>query len=266
MLSDFCLYLRKPKFIIMKKLIIPALIMALVSCSKAEVESPALVKVRFDFSLVSEQPMTKSVNNDDIADWIEASLPAKLSLRLTDSEGVRHNIETGTEVELPVGIYTVTGKNTPTASASVVGSDVFFSVSRPTLTVSTTIEVTYSQKNYVIPATYGAFGIVIDSEETASATFASSHGETGNIEFATIGTSGIVFVNGNLGTHTLDVTLNPVNSADRTTTHTFKTAYDAATISPTFGNYYILHPKAQSSVDGGTFTYSVIGFRAVDVD
>ena len=169
-------------------------------------------------------------------------------------------------MELPVGIYTVTGKNTPTASASVVGSDVFFSITRPTLTVSTTIEVTYSQKNYVIPATYGAFGIVIDSEETASATFASSHGETGNIEFATIGTSGIVFVNGNLGTHTLDITLNPVNSADQTTTHTFKTAYDAATISPTFGNYYILHPKAQSSVDGGTFSYSVIGFRAVDVD
>ena len=51
MLSDFCLYLRKPKFIIMKKLIIPALIMALVSCSKVE-ESPALVKVRFDFALV----------------------------------------------------------------------------------------------------------------------------------------------------------------------------------------------------------------------
>ena len=36
----------------MKKLIIPALIMALVSCNKVEVESPALVKVRFDFSLV----------------------------------------------------------------------------------------------------------------------------------------------------------------------------------------------------------------------
>ena len=240
----------------MRKFLFIAILLALASCKKGT-EEIATQKVTFGYRLVTEQSMTKAVNNDDIADWIEASLPAKLSLRLTDS---------GTEVELPVGIYTVTGKNTPTASASVVGSDVFFSITRPTLTVSTTIEVTYSQKNYVIPATYGAFGIVIDSEETASATFASSHGETGNIEFATIGTSGIVFVNGNLGTHTLDITLNPVNSADQTTTHTFKTAYDAATISPTFGNYYILHPKAQSSVDGGTFSYSVIGFRAVDVD
>lgn len=249
----------------MRKFIIPALILAFVSCNKSG-ESPASVKVRFEYSLVTEHSMTKAVNNDAIADWIESVLPAQLALRLTDANGVRYNIETGKEVELPVGIYSVTGKNVPAASASVVGSDVFFSVSRPTLTVSTTIEVTYSQKNYVIPATYGAFGIVIDSDETASATFASSHGETGNIEFAEVGTSGIVFVNGNLGTQTLDVTLNPVNGADQTTTHTFKTAYDAATISPTFGNYYILHPKAQSSVDGGTFSYSVIGFRPVNVE
>lgn len=210
--------------------------------------------------------MTKAVNNDAIADWIESVLPAQLALRLTDANGVRYNIETGKEVELPVGIYSVSGKNVPAASAGIAGSDVFFSVSRPTLTVSTSIEVTYSQKSYVIPATYGSFGIVVDKGETASASYQSSHGESGSIEFAEVGTSGIVFVNGNLGDFTLDVTLNPVNPADQTTTHTFKSAYSATTISPTFGNYYIIHPKAQSSVDGGTFSYSVIGFRPVDVE
>ena len=250
----------------MKKLCILALVLAFVSCNKVSIEEIKTQKVVFEYSLVSEHPMTKAVNTGDITAWIESVLPAKISLKLTDANGTRYNVETGSEVELPIGIYTVTGKSNPTASASVVGNDVYFSTSRPSLVVNTSIEITYSQKNYSIPATYSAFGIVIDYEETASATFQSSHGETGNIDFATVGTSGIVFVNGGLGSYILDVTLNPANSGDQTTTHTFKTAYSAETISPTFGNYYIIHPKAQSSVEGGAFSYSVSPFRAVDVE
>ena len=250
----------------MNKLIIPALVLVFVSCNKVRVEEIKTQKVVFDYSLVSEHPMTKAVNTSDIADWIESALPAKISLKLTDANGSRYNVETGSEVELPIGIYTITGKSNPPASASVVGNDIYFSTSRPSIIINSSIEITYSQKNYSIPATYGAFGIVIDYEETASASFQSSHGETGNIEFSTIGTSGIVFVNGNLGSYSLDVTLNPVNAGNQATTHTFKTAYSAETISPTFGNYYIIHPKAQSSVEGGTFTYSVADFRAVDIE
>lgn len=250
----------------MRKFLFIALLLAVASCKKGT-EEIATQKVTFGYRLVTEQSMTKAVNNDDIADWIEASLPQKLSIRLTDANGVRYNIETGSEVELPIGIYTVTGKNTPTSSAAVAGSDVFFSVSRPTIVVNTTIEITYTQKNYVIPATYGAFGIVVDYDETASATYQSSHGESGSIEFARIGTSGIVFVNGNLDSFVLSVTLNPVNSGDNeVTTYTFKTAFSASSISPTFGNYYIIHPKGISSVDGGTFGYSISGFRPVDVE
>lgn len=252
----------------MKRLIFVALVLTLAACNKsAKLDTPQTQQVVLDFKVVQEQPMTKAVNNDVIQDWIEAALPEKLSLRLTDANGTRYNIETGTSVELPIGIYSVTGKSTPTASASVVGSDVFFSVSRPTIVVNTSVEITYTQKNYVIPATYGAFGIVVDYEETASASYQSSHGETGNIEFAQAGTSGIVFVNGSLGTYTLDVTLTPVNSTDNAqTTYTFQTAYSATSVSPTFGNYYIIHPKGISSVDGGTFGYSIAGFRPVDVE
>ena len=252
----------------MKRFVYLALaLIALTSCDKDQKaeEAKGTQKVTFQFR-VEGVPMTKGVNQDDIADWIEAALPEKLALKLVDANGTRYNIETGASVELPVGIYTVTGKNAPTASANVIGSDVFFSVSRPTIKVNTTIEITYTQTTYIVPATYGAFGIAVDFSETASASFASSHGESGNIEFATIGSAGLVFVNGELGTYTLDVTLSPVSSADEATTYQFKTAYSSTTISPTFGNYYILHPKNVSSVDGGTFTYSIGTFRAVDVE
>ena len=254
----------------MKKLLCFISLIALMACSAGQEEileqKSDLAKVTFGFQLVSEVPMTKAVNNTSIAQWIESQLPEKLSLKLIDANGVRYTVETGASVELPTGIYTVTGKNVPSASASVIGSDVFMSVTRPTITVNTTIEVTFTQTTYIVPATYGAFGIVIDKEETASASYTSSHGEQGNIEFAEVGTAGIVFVNGNLGTFTLDVTLNPVSSSDEITTHRFQTNYSATTISPTFGNYYIIHPKGISSVDGGTFSYSIGNFRAVDIE
>lgn len=251
----------------MRKIVFVLAACFLAACSKdVQVSDAQVQKVTFSYRIATEVPMTKAVNNDAVIDWIAAQLPEVINIRLTDANGTRYNIQTGSEVQLPVGIYSVTGKYTPSASANVVGSDVYFSTSCPALVVNTSIEVTYTQKQYVIPATFGAFGIVIDTDETASATFQSSHGETGNVDFANVSGAGIVFVNGNLDTHIIYVTLNPANSSDEATTFTFKTAYSQTSISPTFGNYYILHPKSQSSVDGGTFSYAIGDFRAVDVE
>ena len=242
-------------------------LMLLSSCSKVRVqEIPQKQKVTFGYRLYNEVAMTKAVSNDSIIDWIAEQLPTTISLRLTDANGTRYNITTGSEVELPTGIYTVTGKSAPSASAYIVGSDVFFSSARPTITINTSVEITYTQKSYIIQATYGGFGIVIDKKETASATFASSHGETGNIEFSQIGTAGITFVNGNLSTYSLNVTVNPVKTGDAQTTYTFKSEYSQTSITPTNGFYYILHPKGINSVDGGTFSYAIADFRAVDVE
>ena len=240
-------------------------ILMLASCSKEKKQSDFKQKVVFTYQIATEMPMTKAVNTDAITEWIADQLPANISIRLTDANGIRYNITTGSEIELPVGIYTVTGKDTPTASANIAGSSVFFA-SRPALSVNTTIEITYTQKQYVIPATYAAFGIVVDRAETASASFVSSHGETGNVPFTDTNNAGIVFVNGNLESFVVDVTLTPIASGDAETTYTFKTAYSQTSISPTFGNYYILHPKGISSVEGGTFSYSIGDFRAVDVE
>ena len=243
-----------------------ALMLGLASCDKdREVTEPQSVKVCFGYHMVSEVPMTKAVVNNEINDWIEAQLPQTISLRLTDANGTRYNIQTNNEVEIPVGIYTVTGKSVPSSTASLAGTDLFLSNTAPTITVNTTVEITYSQKTYVIPATYGAFGIVVDYDETSSVSFQSSHGETGNVTFATIGTAGIAFINGNLSGYSIMFSLTPVSTANEVTKYTFQATYSESSISPANGNYYILHPRSVSSVDGGTFVYSIGGFRAVDV-
>lgn len=242
-----------------------ALMLGLASCNNdKELAEPQMVKVNFGYKMVTEVPMTKAVNNNEINDWIEAQLPQTISLRLTDANGTRYNIQTDSEVEIPVGIYTVTGKISPQSTAALAGSDLYLSNTAPILMVNTTVEITYSQKTYVIPATYGSFGIVVDYDETASVSFQSSHGETGNVTFATIGTSGIAFINGNLSGFSIAFALTPVSSANEVTTYTFQATYSESSISPANGNYYILHPKSMSSMDGGVFTYSIGSFRAVD--
>ena len=251
----------------MKKItILFAMVLCLASCCRSEkAEDRNTQIVTFDYRVYTELPMTKAVNADGITSWITGQLPSTISLKLTDANGVKYNIETGSAIELPLGTYTVTGKSAPTSSGSIVGSDIYFSKTRPTIVVNTTIEVTYTHTTYTIPATYNSFGIVVDYTETASATYASSHGETGTIDFAPVGTSGIVFVNGALDTYILDVTVNPCNGGDKITTYTFKTAYSQSTISPNMGYYYILHPKKITSIEGGVFSYSVSNFQAVDI-
>ena len=252
----------------MKKLLIFVLsLLTFVSCCKKDKKFEDLTqKVIFSYKAVAEKPMTRAINNNAIIDWIGEQLPTSISLRLTDSNGNKYTVETGSEIELPLGVYTVTGKSIAPSTQNVVGSDVSFSSIQPSLNINTILEVVYSQTQYTIPANFTGFGIVIDYEETASATYQSSHGESGTIQFATIGTAGIVFVNGNLDTHSLDVTLNPVNNSDKQTTYTFKNEYLSTTISPTFGNYYIIHPKAITGIEGGLFSYTVDRFQAIDIE
>ena len=243
-----------------------ALVLGLASCSnKVEVKETQLVNVHFGYAMQVEMPTTKAVNSSDINDWIEDQLPQAISLRLTDANGNRYSIQTNTAAQLPVGIYTVTGKSTPTSTAALAGSDLFLSNTAPIIKINTTVEVTYSQQNYVVSATYGSFGIVVDREETASVSYQSSHGEVGNVDFATIGTAGLAFINGELQSFSIMFSLNPVSNSNEKTDYTFQASYSESSISPANGNYYILHPKKASSIEGASFSYSIGSFRAVDV-
>ena len=252
----------------MKKITFLFLVLTtLVSCNKVKVtEIRCTTKVTLTYSMVTEVPMTKSVNQSTIATWITNNLPTNISFKLTDSKGTTFRVANGTEVELPCGSYTVTAKYTPVSEANVVGSNVFFSTLEPTIVVNTTLDVTYDRANYTVPASFGCFGIVYDLDEVSAATFVSSHGESGTLPTTTVGESAFVFMNGDLESAIVDVTLTPRQAGFKQTTYTFKSSYDLHCVTASFGNYYIIHPYAINSVDNGSLSYSVDSFTAVNVE
>ena len=245
-----------------------ALVLGVVSCrNKIEIKEikPETATVCIGYKMVSEIPMTKAVNQEQINQWIIDNLPTNVTFKLTDAQGNRTNVTCGTPTEIPLGTYTVTARYTPVSDGSVVGSDVFFSKTEPIIIVNTSLEVTYDKANYVVPATFGSFGIVYDLNEVASATYVSSHGESGSMPTTSVGQTAFVFVNGLLDTQYLEVTLNP-RSGYKLAKHTFKSAYDPDCVTASFGNYYIIHPYEITSVEGGSLTYSTNGFVGVEVE
>lgn len=82
----------------MKKItILFAMVLCLASCCRSDkAEDRNTQIVTFDYRVYTELPMTKAVDADGITSWITGQLPSTISLKLTDANGVKYNIETGT--------------------------------------------------------------------------------------------------------------------------------------------------------------------------
>jgi len=198
--------------------------------------------------------MTKATNQGVIT-FLENYVPTNVELKLK-SRTDTYTVQLGKPTTLPIGSYTVTGKYKPLSQSSVISSDVYISTI-PSISISDEITITPTQSNYVVNATYSCFAIVVELTETASATFVSSHGEQGTIEFAKSGTLGTIFITGNLDPHYVSVTLNPVSSDNEVTTFTFKSTYSADAIYAERGKYYLLHPNEITAIDEGYINWNL---------
>lgn len=237
-------------------LIVAFVIVAMTSCSK-RVEVKELVQttdVVLGLQMVQSGSMTKATNQEVIT-FLENYVPTNVELKLKSGTDT-YTVQLGKPTTLPIGSYTVTGKYKPLSQSSVIGSDVYISTI-PSISISDEITITPTQSNYVVNATYSCFAIVVELTETASATFVSSHGEQGTIEFAKSGTLGTIFITGNLDPHYVSVTLNPVSSDNEVTTFTFKSTYSADAIYAERGKYYLLHPNEITAIDEGYINWNL---------
>ena len=236
----------------------------LVSCSKERATLSATQRVRVGYEVVSERPMTKGTT-DPVAEWIGANLPASLQMTLTDKDGKTYNVTTGEEVELPIGTYSVVASAYPYPRTEIIGSTVTISNAHPALTINATLEVSYTQKSYTVPATFEAFGVAVKLDEIDGARYHTSRATSGTLTFAQVGDYGVTFINGDLESFSVDIILLS-GGVGAETTYTFKKAHDSETISPTWGNYYLLHPRKVITVDGGQIGYETDTFGAVDIE
>ena len=237
-------------------LIVALAVVAMASCSKSDElnELSKTANVTIGIQMVQSGQMTKATNQEVIT-FLENYVPTSVELKLKSGTDT-YTAQLGQPTVLPVGTYTVTGKYKPTSQAAVIGSSVYLSTV-PSISISDELNITASQSSYVVDATYSCFAIVVELSEIASATFKSSHGEAGTIQFAQNNGLGVIFVTGNMETHSMSVTINPISTDNEATTFTFKSSYASDAIFAENGKYYLLHPNAIEAIENGYINWSL---------
>lgn len=253
----------------MRRAFIESLVLLLImtGCSKSVKVKELYQQVTIGYNMYSEEPMTRSVYTNSVLGYIEDALPASITLTLTDGDGNKTTVTTGQSVSLKLGTYTVKAKYTPQSVAQVFGSSVYLS-NEPSLSINTTLTITVEQTSYVVGANYTCFGIVVDNEEVESASFVSSHGESGVLNMNPAGSNayGIIFVNGPLDTATMDIVLTAKDISLKNTTYTFYVNSNTGDVYAQYGKYYILHPKVKTSVDEGFLSYVGDDWTEVEIN
>ena len=92
-----------------------------------------------------------------IADEIAATLPSQMTLSLTNkASGESYEVLTGTQVRVPVGAYSVTGRTTPAVRQAIYG-DTHYTSAEPLVVVEDDLEVETGRTTYTVTAAYRCF-------------------------------------------------------------------------------------------------------------
>lgn len=217
-----------------------ATVAVLCACNKQDTPDTGLVPVRISYTTSGRFP-TKG-----IADAILATLPESLTLTLTDADGATYTAQTGQEIRLPLGTYSVTGGNNPAVVQYITSSSNRYTTHEPIIRVDDQITISEGVTDYAVEATYGSFAVAVLPSETLlfEATFS---GSVKAVDCIKTDDLWLVFVTGNL---TGGSSFRPV-----LTTHSGKVkqfnmytnAGDTGGIFAEWGKWYILHPQTYQS-------------------
>lgn len=227
----------------MKKRLLLAVAFAAIaaSCTKQqEVADTTIVPVRISYTTSGRFP-TKG-----IADAILATLPESLTLTLTDAEGYTYTAQTGQEIRLPVGTYSVTGGNKPAVVQYISSGSNRYTTHEPIVRVEDQLTITEGVTQYAVEASYGSFAVAVLPSEVAlwEATFCGSVNEVDCIKTDDLW---LVFVTGNL---TGGTSFRPVLTTHNLQVKQFNmytNTADTGGIFAEWGKWYILHPFTYQS-------------------
>lgn len=225
------------------------------ACSKASVTPEkdvySAVQVTFDYALVESNSMyTKAIANEDVVFAIRQCLPQSVTLLLRNSQGSVVTVQTGVEVSLPEGSYSVTGSYNSASLGDFVNNSSHFTAN-PYITFDTRVEIVKGTSSYTVTGTYRSFAIVIDYDETASATYTALSSQEVSVPFQRFDNIGVVFANGSFSDTPLKMTLTPLNTVTHQET-TFSFSTNSNTTKYTYvepGKFYKLHPKDKATSD-----------------
>lgn len=245
----------------MRKILFFALCAALLSCSKQE--SAHYQEVVFEYNLVEEYSMTKTIDHSAIKGIISNAIPSTIRpafyLNGDKSQGI--NVELGSSITMKVGTYSVEWANCPNSIANVIDGETYFAKT-PQLNISAEVKVVPGTTEYTIPATFKSFAIVADATEVSRVQYLTIGGDFVDIDFFTMsGDNMIIFVNGEFtDTGVLKLCLIPADNTRKTTyiflSNKVESVGEISTVHIDYGRYYVIHPEAITEV-GSLFNLDI---------
>lgn len=182
---------------------------------------------------------------------IVATLPSTVDITIKNkSTQATLTTQTGMEVTLPVGEYSVTGYYNPSKKQNVVGTSVYLSDS-PCFYIEQDITINKGKEECVLDATYRSWVLAVDSKESASWTMVMNYEETA-VDFLVDGDAWWIFCTGDLSGRFLVTKVFP-KSEDGYATATYNLSTSAAYAANNGGNlvepgkWYWLHPSKAST-------------------
>ena len=190
---------------------------------------------------------------------IVATFPTTLSLTVTNkATGSKFTVNTGEEVQIPVGEYSVSGKYAPKASQAVLGTSVYLSKS-PAFSILQDVSIATNIEECSLTVNYQSWVLAVDSNEVSKWSMSMNYNAT-DIDFMTDGDTWWIFCTGDLSERFVTTTITPkdidghtATTFNLTTSASYAASNGGYVVQP--GKWYWLHPEGVTT-GSAQFTFS----------
>lgn len=236
----------------MKHRIICALVMAsaavLSSCTKEEIPTN-LVTVNFSYSLTEGRTITKSTETDFL---LSLTPSTAVELTLTDAKGATYTTQTGRDISIPQGKYTVTYTPAPPTSRQAYNADAYFT-QIPQIAIEQEVEITAGTTSVPLTAKYLSSAILFDLNEVDKIKMTAQTGSTFSLNYATGSGLGVLFFTGEITDRTCHLSVTGKEGFDNASIDFNTDGSNGGTILEQ-GKYYFLRLAGATTEAAFSFT------------
>ena len=243
--DDLVIFVVQRKSNSMKKAIFSALLITvsavIASCNKeASNEKPSQERF-FSYEMTGTSMYTRSVTSEAVLSIINGALPEHISCTFEGSKFFVVN--TGEYTPIPSDTYQVTGTHLGDIVGGILTADYAGVTLSPSIRINQPLTITDEETDYTLSGSYNCFALVWDDAVVERIEFQDVYGKTYEMPSLTQGDTRLVFVQGELRTNYLNLTVYPKDTETYTeTTFTIATMSGSGLSKAEFGKWYMLNP------------------------
>lgn len=229
----------------MKKAILSALLAGsavIASCNK-EATTTKPTPTRFiSYEMAGSTMYTRAPSSNEVLSIISEALPEHVATVFSGTKTLVVN--TGEYTQIPSDTYQVSGTFLGEQYGGILSSDCGGVSLQPAVRINQTLTINDEETQYALSGSYFCFALVWDATVVDRITFNDAYGQTHEMPYLSEGDTRLVFVQGNLETNYLTLTVYPIDTETyKETEFTIATKQLNGICRAEFGKWYMLNPS-----------------------